>query len=198
MACGDSRRRCPCICPCHPVSSVAVHLMEVPLLSATLLPELIPSADTLEQSLSRALKRSGHLTTGFLRSHSRGLTATAVVAMAGFAATAFGIAPMAPDAADLPTHIVIESVVPDDLTRQLEALAAHTVSLYRSETTRSGDTVDSLLKRLGIVDSTAAAFLREDANARELFVGRSGKMVQASTDGNGRLQQLIARYAPDD
>ncbi len=167
-------------------------------MSATLLPELIPPADNLDQTLTRALKRSGTFTTTFLGSHSRSITAAAVVAMVGFAATAFGIAPMAPDAADLPTQIISESVVTNDIASQLEALAAHSVSLYRSETTRSGDTVDSLLKRLGIVDAVAAAFLREDAVARELFVGRSGKMIQARTDGSGRLEQLIARYAPDD
>ncbi len=166
-------------------------------MSALLLPELIPPADTLDQTIARALKRSGTLTTSFIGTHSRSITAAAVVAMAGFAATAFGIAPMAPDAADLPTQIVSEAVVPNDIASQLEALAAHNVSLYRSETTRSGDTVDSLLKRLGIVDADAATFLREDAVARELFVGRAGKMIQARTDGSGRLEQLIARYAPD-
>ena len=159
---------------------------------------MTPPADTLERTLSRALKRSGFLTTTFVRGHSRGLTAAVVVAMAGFAATAFGIAPMAPDAADLPVHIVSESVVPNDLTSQLEALAAHSVSLYRSDTTRSGDTVDSLLKRLGIVDADAATFLREDPAARELFEGRSGKMIQARTDVAGHLEQLVARFAPDD
>lgn len=173
-------------------------MMEDPPSSATLLPELIPPADPLEQAIIRALKRSGLLATSFLRAHSRSITGAVVVATAGFAATAFGIAPMAPDAADLPVYVISEPVQPDDLASQLEALAAHSLSLYRSETTRSGDTVDSLLKRLGIVDAAAAAFLREDATARELFVGRSGKMIQARTDANGRLQQLIARYAPDD
>ncbi len=167
-------------------------------MSASLQPELIPPADSLDQSLARVLTRSGRLATTFVASHSRSITTAAVVAMVGFAATAFGIAPMAPDAADLPTQIVSEFVATDDIASQLEALAAHGVSLYRSETTRSGDTVDSLLKRLNIVDAEAAAFLREDAVSRTLFTGRSGKMIQARTDGNGHLEQLVARFAPDD
>ncbi len=105
---------------------------------------------------------------------------------------------MAPDAADLPRQIITEVVVPNDIDSQLEALAAHSVSLFRSEITRSGDTVDSLLKRLNIVDAEAAAFMREDPVARGLFTGRSGKMIQARTDGNGRVEELVARYAPDD
>ena len=165
----------------------------MPISSASRHPELI-SLDSLE----RAAHEAAHHTGRFINTHARGITATAVAAMVGFAATAFGIAPMAPDAADLPQRLVSETVTTDALSHQLEALAAHGVSLYRSELTRSGDTVDSLLRRLGIVDAAAAAFLRSDAAARELFTGRSGKMIQARTDATGRLEELIARYAPGD
>lgn len=149
-------------------------------------------------SLESAAREAARQTGSFVTRHARGITTTAVVAMAGFAATAFGIAPMAPDASDLPQRLVTEAVVTDDLAPQLEALAAHGLSLYRSEITRSGDTADSLLRRLNIVDAGAAAFLRNDPIARELVTGRAGKMVRARTDGTGRLQELVARYAPDD
>ncbi|MFG5407592.1 M23 family metallopeptidase [Piscinibacter sakaiensis] len=150
--------------------------------------------DPLDAALQQAALRTGR----FVTAHSRGLTAVLVVGMVGFAATAFGIAPMAPDAADLPQRTVREAVTPDALEPQLEALAAHGLSLYRSEVTRSGDTVDSLLRRLSIVDASAAAFLRNDPAARALFTGRTGKQVQARTDARGRLEELVARYAPDD
>jgi murein DD-endopeptidase MepM/ murein hydrolase activator NlpD len=156
-------------------------------------PELI-SPVSLEIAASEAARRAGL----FVNRHSRSVTSAAVIAMAGFAATAFGIAPLAPDAADLPQRLVTEPVVTEQIAPQLEALAAHGLMLYRSETTRSGDTADSLLRRLNIVDAAAAAFLRNDPTARELFSGRAGKMVRASTDSTGRLQELVARYAPDD
>ncbi|WP_418316827.1 M23 family metallopeptidase [Piscinibacter sakaiensis] len=144
-------------------------------------------------------RRTGHHATTFLGNHSRSITAAVVVVLAGFGATAFGIAPMvAQEPVDLTTRIISENVVPDDISSQLEALAAHRVSLYRSELTRSGDTVDSLLKRLGIVDAEAAAFLRDDATARQMFTGRTGKMVQARIDEQGRFEELVVRYAPED
>ena len=118
--------------------------------------------------------------------------------MAGFAATAFGIAPLAPDAALLPQRLVVETVQPEGITSQIEALAGHGVSLYRSEQLRSGDTADSLLKRLNVVDANAAAFLRNDAVARSMFLGRSGKSIQARINGIGQLEELVSRSAPDD
>lgn len=122
------------------------------------------------------------------------MTTTVVVALAGFGVTAFGIAPMAPDAADLPRRMVTEVVTPEQVEPQLEVLADHALQLYRSDVTRNADTVDSLLRRLGIADVAAAGFLRNDATARRLLEGRAGKMVQARTDSSGRLDELVARY----
>jgi murein DD-endopeptidase MepM/ murein hydrolase activator NlpD len=149
-------------------------------------------------SIERAAHEAAQFTGQFFQSHGRSITAAAVVAMVGFAATAFGIAPLAPDAANLPQRVVLESVEPEALGTQLERLASHELTLYRSELLRSGDTADSLLKRLNIVDAEAAAFLRTDALARSLFTGRSGKMVQARSNASGQLIELVARYAPDD
>ncbi len=118
--------------------------------------------------------------------------------MVGFAATAFGIAPLAPDAADLPQRTILQAIEPEPLDAQLELLAAHELTLYRHEVLRSGDTADSVLKRLNIVDADAALFLRSDPVARQLFTGRAGKMVQVRSNAQGQLLELVARYAPDD
>ncbi len=117
------------------------------------------------------------------------------VGLAGFAATAFGVAPMVPDASALPKRTVVESVVPADLMSQLDALADHDLELFRNEITRSGDTADSLLSRLSVSDAEAASFLRADPVARKLLDGRGGKRVQVRVDSTGRLEELIARYA---
>jgi murein DD-endopeptidase MepM/ murein hydrolase activator NlpD len=131
------------------------------------------------------------------RRHPRRVAAAVVTLLAGFAATAFGVAPLAPDAAQLPKQLVTESVTLQDLGGQLEALADHELQLSRNDLTRSSDSADSLLQRLGVDDPVAAAFLRNDATARRLLQGRAGKMVQVQTDGDGRLLSLVARYAPD-
>ena len=116
--------------------------------------------------------------------------------LAGFGVTAFGIAPMAPDASDIPKRLVTEIVVPGGIQSQLDALAEHELELYRNDLTRASDTVDSLLSRLNVSDAEAALFLRNDPTARKLLEGRSGKMVRVQTDANGALTELVARYAP--
>jgi murein DD-endopeptidase MepM/ murein hydrolase activator NlpD len=124
----------------------------------------------------------------------RALVAALSVALVGFAAAAFGIAPLAPDAADLPKRLVTESVAAEPIEPQLDALAGHNLDLYRSERTRGSDTADSVLRRLGIDDAEAAAFLRRDPLGRKLLEGRSGKMLQARATQDGRLLALVARY----
>ncbi len=133
----------------------------------------------------------------FVNRHPRSLTSAVVLALAGFGATAFGIAPMAPDASDLPRRIVTEMVTPLDIETQLEALAEHELELYRNDLTRSSDTADSLLHRLNVDDAKAAAFIRSDAVARKLLAGRAGKMVQVRADSSGDLEELVARYAAE-
>ena len=119
-----------------------------------------------------------------------------MIGLAGFGVTAFGIAPMAPDAADIPKRLVTETVVSDGIQSQLDALAEHELELYRNDLTRASDTVDSLLSRMNVSDAEAALFLRNDPTARKLLEGRSGKMVRVQTDANGALSELVARYAP--
>lgn len=137
---------------------------------------------------------AGSRITRFIGRHSRSLTTAIVIGLMGFGVTAFGIAPLAPDAADLPRRLVTEIVTPEDVASQLEALASHTLQLYRNDLTRPTDTADSLLARLNVTDVAAAGFLRSDRTARKLLEGRSGKIVQARTNESGELEELVARY----
>jgi murein DD-endopeptidase MepM/ murein hydrolase activator NlpD len=133
-----------------------------------------------------------------LHAHRRGLAATLALALAGFGVTAFGIAPLAPDAAELPRRLITESVEPEGLAAQIDALAEAGIDLRRSENTRASDTADSLLKRLGVIDAEAAQFLRTDRVAQRVLTGRAGKMVSAELDDEGRLESLVARYPAED
>lgn len=129
----------------------------------------------------------------FAADHRRGIVAAAVALLVGCTAAAFAIAPLAPDAAALPQHLVSEAVQPEAFAPQLEALAAHDFDLSRADLTRAGDSAATLLERLGVVDNSAMAFLRSDATARRLFEGRGGRMVQVRTDADNRLNSLVAR-----
>ena len=146
-------------------------------------------------TIDRALASASAHTASFVRTHPRSLTAAVMFALAGFGAAAFGIAPMVPDASDLPKRLVTEIVTPDSMQSQLDALAEHALELYRTDLTRSSDTADSLLKRLNVSDAAAAAFLRSDSTARKLLEGRAGKMVRVQTNEAGEMTELVARYA---
>ena len=116
----------------------------------------------------------------------------------GSAVTAFGVVPMAPDAANLPVRQVFEAVEALPMQAQLDALADHRFKLFRAESTRSNDTFDTLLKRLNINDPAAAAFLRTDANARLVLAGRAGKTVTVEASDTQELSKLSMRWPSDD
>jgi murein DD-endopeptidase MepM/ murein hydrolase activator NlpD len=146
------------------------------------------------RALSPLIGRALQQAQVFAVQHRRAVSAAALTLLGGFAITAFGIAPLAPDAADLPQRWVAQPVAIEGLDGQLEALAAQSLTLNRSDITRGTDTPESLLARLGVVDASAASFLRTDATARKVLSGRGGKLVQVRTDGDGALIELVARY----
>ncbi len=105
---------------------------------------------------------------------------------------------MAPDASDLPVRQVLEAVQPLPTQGQTDALADFRFNLFRTDSTRSSDNFDSLLKRLNVDDAAAAAFLRSDANARLVLTGRPGKNVTVEATDSQQLQKLTMRWPTDD
>lgn len=140
------------------------------------------------------LKQTLTRTEAFAARHPRALTATVVSLLGGFAITAFGIAPLAPDAEDLPQRVITESVQTLDLEEQLTALATHELALVRNDVTRASDTADSLLRRMGAFDPAAAAFLRSDPLGQRVLKGRVGKMVQLSAEPDGTVHSMVVRF----
>ena len=123
---------------------------------------------------------------------------TAAIAMLLLGAGGFATASLAPDAAELQVRQVLESIEPLPLQAQSELLDTHAFRLYRSDVTRSTDTADALLRRLGIDDPSASAFLRSDAVARQNLWGRSSRSVTAEASDGNRLLKLSARWTSDD
>ena len=130
--------------------------------------------------------------------HPKRIAGSLAVLLLGTGVTAFGVAPLAPDAADLPVHEIVEVVQALPGQSQVDALLDHQFNLYRTEVTRSSDTAETLLRRLNIDDADAAAFLRIDSNARSLLIGRAGKTVTAETTDDQRLLKLSMRWATED
>ena len=125
------------------------------------------------------------------------------VVLLGTGVTAFGIAPLAPDASDLPVRQVIEALnVPSSI--DLDTLAATLPTsapmvLFRTETTRRDDTAQSLLLRMGVPDASAQAFLRNDPLARQLLQsGRAGRLVSVEANDRNELLRLTSRWLSAD
>lgn len=126
--------------------------------------------------------------------HPRRVSAAVLTVLAGSAMTAFGVAPLAalPQGPAPVVTQISESVQPPALQEQLLQLDGQALALYRSDVTRSADTVDSLLQRLGVSDAEAAHFIRQDPVAGTLLQGRTGKSVKAIVE-DGQLKQLVVR-----
>jgi len=133
-----------------------------------------------------------------IQRHPQRLTALVAALLLGGGGGAFAVASFAPDASDLPVHQVLEAVQPLPLAAQADALDLHDFKLFRSDVTRSSDTAEALLKRLGVDDGVAAAFLRTDGNARTGLLGRAGRSVTAEASDSNGLLKLSARWSNDD
>ena len=107
---------------------------------------------------------------------------------------AAGVAPLAPDAADLPVKSVQEAVTMPDLTPQITALEQQSSNEHfvHEERIRAGDTLATLLTRLGVEDDAAENFIKKDKVAKGVMQLKTGKRVQAQTDDEGNLQWLRA------
>ena len=72
----------------------------------------------------------------------------------------YAVATLGPDAARMPTQEWVQPLPLPQLGEALSQQAAE-LRLYRSELTRSNDTAESLLQRLGVADAAAAEFIRK-------------------------------------
>ena len=133
-----------------------------------------------------------------LHSHPKRVASSLAVLLLGTGVTAFGVVPLAPDAANLPVRQVLEAVESLPTQPQTTELSDFRFKLFRTESTRSSDTFDALLKRLNIDDAAAASFMRQDDNARLLLAGRAGKNVTAEATDSQQLLKLSMRWATDD
>ncbi len=84
-----------------------------------------------------------------------------------------------------------------DGKQPLVALPAAPLSLFRTTTTRANDTAETLLKRLGLFDSAAAAYLRSNKELHKVLLGRTGRVVTVEANGS-RLLKLTARWVNKD
>jgi murein DD-endopeptidase MepM/ murein hydrolase activator NlpD len=150
-----------------------------------------------KNKLPTLARSAGDSLLGSLARHPRRVMAGVGALLLGTGVTAFGIAPLAPDASLLPVQQVVEELSIPPLS-DAGLLPGGVMTLYRSDTIRRDDTPQSLLQRLGVSDPDAMSLLRNDGVARQLFEGRAGKLVTVETNEHQQLLRLKARWLPDD
>ena len=129
------------------------------------------------------------------QTHPRRVMAGVAVALSVVGGGAFAVASLDAGVASMPLRQVVENV---NTVTFPNLWADKPLQLFRSDLTRSSDTADSLLSRLGLSDPEAAAYLRNARTARQQLMGRAGRMVSVEGDAEHRLTRLTARWANDD
>ena len=128
-----------------------------------------------------------------VHTHPRTSLGLAAVVLSALGSGAWAVANLGDNAT--PLSQVVESVNTLSLPSWRSPAA---LQLYRSDVTRSNDTAESLLARLGINDPEAANHLRQARAAKQQLLGRAGRLVNAEADADHRLTQLTLRWANDD
>lgn len=124
------------------------------------------------------------------------LTASVATVFTLGMAAAMGVAPRtAYDDPDAPR--VVQGMRLPDLRDQLERLTDTGATFVRQERMQRGDTIATLLKRLGVDDPDAQAFIHKNPTARGLFKLEPGQIVQAEVDQSNLLVSLQANMGGD-
>lgn len=157
---------------------------------------LLNGARILKHRLIQAAEETFALAAGLVQRHPRHITLAIAALLLGGAGATYAVASLAPDAADLPVRTVVETIDVNPVLVSTDGTLSQ--RLYRSDITRSTDTAEALLKRLGVYDPQAAAFLRADSLVQQTLMGRSGRNVTVEAGEGNTLQKLTARWSPED
>jgi len=112
-----------------------------------------------------------------------------------FVLGAAAVAPLAPDASDLPVRKITEQLEIPTLAAQMQAIEERDDQFVHEENVRRGDTLASLLQRLGVDDNAADKFIKSDKVARLVIQQRAGNTVRARTNDDGELQWLETYFS---
>jgi murein DD-endopeptidase MepM/ murein hydrolase activator NlpD len=143
-------------------------------------------------SIDKILSLSSSSKLFFSSSRKARIISASALFLAVCAFGAAGVAPMAPDASDLPVRSITEELAVPSLSEQIAKLQSDAPVYLREEKVRSGDTLATLMTRLGIHDDAASSFIKSDRIAHNVLQLKVGKRVQAHTNKDGQLQRMTA------
>lgn len=139
------------------------------------------------------LSASGKLLFG--SSRKTRIVSAAGLALAACAFGAAGVAPMAPDPSDLPVRSISRELAIPSLSEQIAKLQSEQNYYVREDRVRPGDTLATLLTRLGVHDDAATGFIKSDRTAYNVLQLKVGRRVQVQTTSDGALRRLVATVA---
>jgi murein DD-endopeptidase MepM/ murein hydrolase activator NlpD len=159
---------------------------------------LMTSAKPFSLALLASAKAHSGTLRDFVARHPKHVTAVLAAVLLGGGGGAFAVANLGPDAANLPVRTLVETLSTPNLDAQVEALEQQTLKLYRNDITRGSDTAESLLRRLGLIDSAAAAYIRKTPEVRQALLNRSGRNVSVEANEQQQLLTLTTRWLKND
>jgi murein DD-endopeptidase MepM/ murein hydrolase activator NlpD len=160
--------------------------------------QLLTIAKPYSQALLALAKAHSETLRAFVVRHPQHVTAVLAAVLLGGGGGAFAVANLGPDASNLPVRTLVETLETPKLEQQVAALEQKTLKLYRNDITRGSDTAESLLRRLGLVDSAAAAYIRQTPEARQALLNRSGRNVSVEANEQQQLLTLTTRWLKSD
>lgn len=128
-----------------------------------------------------------------INSHRRPVLAALGTLLLGTGVVAFGVSPTLPDAAHWPVQQVVETMDSPLAEPQLTASTPEFL-IHQSQLTRRDDSLQALLKRLGVDDREAQGFLARDTTSHLLLTGAPGKLASVTRTPEGRLKTLSVRW----
>ena len=159
---------------------------------------LMRTAKPFSLALLASAKAHSQTLRDFVARHPQHVTAVLAAVLLGGGGGAFAVANLGPDAANLPVRTLVETLSTPNLDAQVAALEQQTLKLYRNDITRSSDTAEGLLRRLGLVDADAAAFIRKTPEVRQALLNRAGRNVSVEANEQQQLLTLTTRWLKND
>lgn len=159
---------------------------------------LMTTAKPYSLTLLASAKAHSQALRDFVARHPQHITAALAAVLLGGGGGAFAVANLGPDAANLPVRTLVETLSTPNLDAQVAALEQQTLKLYRNDITRSSDTAEGLLRRLGLVDADAAAFIRKTPEVRQALLNRAGRNVSVEANEQQQLLTLTTRWLKND
>ena len=148
------------------------------------------TAQVAQAALNRSLNRAVQS----VHRHPHRLAAAVATLLLSMGGGAFALASIESNSKEVVVREILENLELPQAKQTFAVLPVTPLTLFRTTTTRSNDTAETLLKRLGLFDSAAAAYLRSNKDIHQALLGRTGRLASVEASGGNNLVKLTARW----